>query len=53
MANEELFQKLLVCTDTRMKNHKPGASIVNAKLLDKLVKTEITKTNYKEYKQRD
>ena len=52
MANEELFQKLLVCTDTRVKNHKPGASIVNAKLLDKLVKTKITKTNYKEYKQK-
>ena len=52
MANEESFQKLLVCTDTRVKNHKPGASIVNAKLLDKLVKKEITKTNYKKYKQK-
>jgi len=52
MANEELFQKLLVCTDTRVKNHKPGANIVNAKLLDKLVKEEITKTNYKEHKQK-
>lgn len=52
MGNEELFQKILVCEKTKTKNWKDGATIVTAKYLDKLVKEEINKKNYSEWKKR-
>tara|TARA_Y100001938_G_scaffold149074_1_gene234734 strand:- start:21133 stop:22944 length:1812 start_codon:yes stop_codon:yes gene_type:complete len=52
MANEEFFQKILVCEQTKTQKWADKAYIVTAKHLDKLVKEDINKKNYREWKER-
>ena len=53
MGNEEFFQKILVCEDTKTQTDwADNASIVSAKHLNNLVKEEITDKNYESWKKR-